>query len=111
METVHGFNSTERYEYDFGECSGANGWAQVDTGQDASYYGNWANPEKLQTFSYCEGDTTRCTCETPEEFVRQMRETKRWHDDSGYGFKGIDALCNPGLTARFRLLGLGDLLH
>lgn len=35
---------SDRYKYDFRLCTSANGWAQLDTKQDASYFGNWINP-------------------------------------------------------------------
>lgn len=41
MKTIRTFAPGERYDFDFGECSYANGWAQIDTRQDASYYGTW----------------------------------------------------------------------
>ena len=37
----------ERYHFDFGECSACNGYAQVDTSQDAPYFGIWTNPMNL----------------------------------------------------------------
>ena len=42
----------DRYTYDFGLCSYENGWAQVDTAQDASYFGTWANPTRLMILSF-----------------------------------------------------------
>ena len=48
---------TDRYSFDFKLCTPKNGWAQVDTSQDASYFGTWANPFERKTVSYCEGDT------------------------------------------------------
>ena len=33
---------SDRYEFDCGPCSYANGFAQVDTRQDAPYYGSGA---------------------------------------------------------------------
>ena len=58
MKITREFCPGDRYVYDFGLCSYENGWAQVDTAQDASYFGTWANPTRLMIFSYCEGDTT-----------------------------------------------------
>ena len=58
MKITHEFCPGDRYTYDFGLCSFENGWAQIDTAQDASYFGTWANPTRLMIFSYCEGDTT-----------------------------------------------------
>ena len=48
----------DRYKYDFRQCKPSDGWAQLDTKQDAPYYGNWINPLTLETLSYCEGDVS-----------------------------------------------------
>lgn len=50
--------TASRYTYDFGLCSVGNGFNQIDTESDASYYGEWANPFRLIHFSYVEGDCT-----------------------------------------------------
>ena len=42
------FEPSDRYQFDSGECSAANGYAQIDTGQDAWYFGQWANPHDLK---------------------------------------------------------------
>ena len=73
MKTTREFAPADRYLYDFGLCSVANGWAQFDTAQDASYFGNWINPDRRMMFSYAEGDTTLVECETDEEFAAHVR--------------------------------------
>lgn len=35
IKMVRGFKPSDRYAYDYGVCSYANGWAQLDTRQDA----------------------------------------------------------------------------
>lgn len=102
---------TNRYHYDSGDCSYANGWAQVDTRQDASYYGIWTNPTKRSIFTYAEGDTNLTECETDEEYVTELKGMVSWlkHNDL---WKGIDAgFAESSLTKRFTYLGLKDLLH
>ncbi len=111
METIRGFKDTERYEFDFGKCSIKNGFAQLDTGQDASYFGIWANPFKRIVFTYCEGDTTLEKAESDDEFAAHIHTIKKFYDDSGYGFKGIDPGFNEPLKAKFQAVGLGHLLH
>jgi hypothetical protein len=101
---------SNRYFFDFGECSSANGFAQVDTKQDASYYGTWANPVARMMVSYAEGDVTRTTCDTDSEFVELVREYARWNDEAGYGPMKIDTI-DPETEAAFIALGLGDLLY
>ena len=44
MKITREFCPGDRYVYDFGLCTYEKGWAQVDTAQDASYFGTWANP-------------------------------------------------------------------
>ncbi len=96
----------ERYEFDFKYCTPAKGWAQVDTDQDAWYYGNWANPTSLELFEYAEGDMTHRKAESEQEFVEAVRELSQWER-----FRGIDPMLDEGIAQRFRDLGLGDLLH
>ena len=53
--TTREFASADRYRYDFGLCSYENGFSQVDTRQDAWYYGTWANPYKFIEMGSSEG--------------------------------------------------------
>lgn len=107
---------SNRYKYDSGLCSFANGFAQLDTGQDASYFGIWANPKHLTVVTYCEGDVTIAKTADPREFADHIREAKAFYDRAGYGLSGIDpgwpGTINGDLLKRqFEVLGLGDLLH
>ena len=111
IKIARGFNPmTDRYAFDFDRCTAAKGWAQLDTRQDASYYGTWANPELRQIINYCEGDITTTTMDTDEEFVAEIRKWADWVNEHDWGPAQID----PGfperpLFARFVELGLGDL--
>ena len=112
MKTIREFNPMlNRYAYDFGKCSFKNGFAQVDTSQDASYFGTWANPETLTVITYAEGDTTIRIAETTEEFVEELQTIKKWNEDNGYKFLGIDPGCGGKLKESFQSIGLGELLH
>jgi hypothetical protein len=113
MEKIREFAPADRYVYDWGLCSEKNGFAQVDTWQDASYYGTWANPDKLLIFNYCEGDTCLTKCLSEAEFVSEIRALKEWADKSGgdRGFRGIDPGLNYENRAKWHNIGLGDLLH
>ena len=102
---------SDRYEFDCGPCSCANGFAQVDTRQDAPYYGIWCSPTERTIVSFCEGDVTTTVCETDDEFVAQIRELARWNDGAGYGPMKIDAVFHDALRRAFEHLGLADLLH
>lgn len=104
------FAPADRYIYDFKYCAYANGWAQIDTSQDASYYGTWTNPAQRQIFSYCEGDTTLTQCETDAEYVQALHELVEWNRGAGY-WRGIDPGFAPAMREQFTRLGLDSLLH
>jgi hypothetical protein len=104
------FAPADRYIYDFKFCNFKNGWAQLDTRQDASYYGNWINPITLKLFSYCEGDTTLTECTDAADFVREVRECVEWHRNSGY-YIGIDGMCSEPIIEAFTRMGLAEFLH
>jgi hypothetical protein len=110
MKTTREFGHADRLFFDFGDCSSANGFAQLDTRQDACYFGTWANPLRLVIFNYCEGDQTTHQCDSEAEFVAEVRRIEMFNRDLGFGF-GIDPGCNAELRQRFVALGLGDLIH
>ena len=106
-----GFNPMgDRYVFDFKCCTSAKGWAQLDTRQDASYYGNWVNPLKYETVSYCEGDCTHIQYDSEAEFIAGLTETLKWHTEHEYNPK-IDGMCNPILIEAFTRLGFAEYLH
>ncbi|OPL09434.1 MAG: hypothetical protein AVO38_10930 [delta proteobacterium ML8_D] len=100
----------DRYTYDFGLCSIKHGFAQIDTGQDASYYGQWCNPFRLLIFQYIEGDCITTECETAAEFCEEIRKIVQYHTQNDR-FYGIDPGLNLELIEQFTKLGLADLLH
>lgn len=100
----------DRYPFDCKICTYEKGWAQVDTRQDASYYGTWTNPERREIFNYCEGDTYLTKCDTDEEYVKAVSEMVEWNKKSGY-WLGIDPGFNPEMREKFVSLGLEELLH
>lgn len=111
METIREFEPADRYVYDWGPCSSKNGFAQVDTDQDAPYFGTWASPSKLMTVCYAEGDVTIRKAANVKEFVDEVRSIKQWNEDNGYRFIGIDPGLNEELREHFEKFGLNDLLH
>jgi hypothetical protein len=100
----------DRYAFDFKLCPSAKGWAQLDTAQDAWYYGQWINPLTLEYVSHVEGDQTRIQYETEAEFVDGVFETLKWHLEHGYSPK-IDGMCNKAIIDAFKRLGFGGWLH
>jgi len=112
MKTTRDFNSmTDRYAFDLGQCSIKNGFAQVDTEQDASYYGTWANPHKLVIVNYLEGDIIIKQADNINEFVEEIKAIKTWNEENGWRFMGIDPGLGEDLKQRFVDIGLKDLLH
>ena len=102
---------SDRYSFDFGPCTSANGFAQIDTRQDASYFGSWCSPTARTIVNFCEGDVTTTVCETNVELAEQLRELARWNAEQGYGPMKIDAARDGGLRQAFEKLGVADLLH
>jgi hypothetical protein len=100
----------DRYKWDFRLCTPDKGWAQLDTRQDAWYFGNWINPITRQLMSYCEGDTTFTECQDDADFAATVRECCDWHKERGY-FIGIDCMMMPEIEQAFDRVGLGEYLH
>jgi hypothetical protein len=113
MKTTTSFEQSDRYEFDWGECSLDKGWAQVDSRQDAWYFGTWANPTTRKMLTYVEGDITRYECESDAEFVQHIIGWVGWMNDRGWGPVQIDPGFNHEneIATRFKQLGLGHLLH
>lgn len=111
MKIIRSFEPGDRYRYDFDLCSCVRGWAQVDTAQDASWFGTWESPAERTTLNFAEGDVTRTVCDTDEEFAAALREIDRWNRDHGYGPARIDPGFDPALKAAFEAVELGDILH
>ena len=101
----------ERYHFDFGECSHHLGYAQVDTSQDAPYFGIWTNPTTLTTVQYIEGEVYHDIAESMEEYVDYIRKMKADYDAMDVSFLGIDPMLNDDIANRLKEIGLGDLIH
>ena len=100
------FESIDRYAFDFDMCKLSRGYAQLDTSDDASYYGNWVNFRDYIIVSYCEGDITIETCENKEEFKELLKKTVDFYKFNQENFKGIDLLCDETIKEDFNKLGL-----
>ena len=111
MQTVRAVNpSINRYLFDVTLCTAEEGWAQLDTTQDAPGYGNWANPFNRQVMIFQAGNETLHQAATDAEFVQAVRSVKTSQEACGHAFKGIDTMRSTRLRARFEALGLTDLL-
>jgi len=96
----------DRYYFDNNECSYKKGWAQLDTEQDAHYFGMWINPTKLRIMSYMEGDIVERQFDNVEELIQYLTNMNQ---DGEY------ARIDPGLTLKFKQifidLGLDIFFH
>lgn len=108
--TERHFPNADRYVLDFGACSASRGYAQLDTGSDAAWYGNWASPSERKVVTYAEGDLIIIQAFTDEEFVGEIRRVADFHREADE-FKGIDCGLNEDIGQAFRNMGLADLLH
>jgi hypothetical protein len=50
-------------------------------------------------------------CESPQEFVAEIRKIQQWNEECGFGPMGIDPGFSSALEKEFVALGLLDLLH
>lgn len=112
MKTVQrSFAPSSRYQYDFGACTPDRGWAQLDTGQDASYYGTWINPTSRKILVYCEGDVILTSVDTDAELAGEVDSIRRWNLEQGHRFMGIDPGFNDGLRGATIAAGLAGFFH
>ena len=100
----------DRYFYDFRVCTVSKGWAQIDIGQDASYFGQWVNPSKRLIFCYCEGDTVLTRCQSDSELQGELARIKAWNVENGHRFIGIDPGFSEELKTALVSAGLGQYL-
>ena len=104
-----GHQVDNRYFYDFGLCSSRGDWAQMDTSQDAPWFGQWANPFARQILCYAEGDRTLIECGTDAEFTAMLEEIAAFHRENDE-WKGIDTW-SVRLRERFAAAGAQHLVH
>ena len=108
---THEFISADRYRWDFDICAPSKGFAQVDTDQDAWYYGNWANPTTFTLVEYAEGDVYTTVAESAEEFRAEIQKIVDFCERNGHKFLGIDPMLNEAIRQAFIDVGLERFLH
>ena len=72
-----GSHQADRYYYD--RTLLAQGWQQYDTEEDAWYFGIWINTEKLETFTYAEGDTSHVIAPNVEAFRAELARLYQYY--------------------------------
>jgi len=100
--------SGDRYQFDFILCTSKLGWVQIDTSQDASYFGNWFNPVSRTFVSFTEGDLTMTACENDMQLIAELLRIMQFYDtdeqpvmlDPGFNLDVIRLLVQLGLTDR-----------
>ncbi|MNF42298.1 hypothetical protein D3C84_233440 [compost metagenome] len=72
-----GSHQADRYYYD--RTLLAQGWQQYDTEEDDWYFGIWINTERLETFTYAEGDTCHVIAPNAEAFRAELARLYQYH--------------------------------
>jgi hypothetical protein len=103
------YQNADRYQFD-AIYTPKHGWCQVDTPQDASYFGIWANPKLMEVASYMEGDWSLRSFDEPSEFAEWVRNMLSIYDRTT-GKAMIDGHLSPELIGLWTKLGLEDRLH
>ena len=98
-----------RYHYDFGPHKYDKDWAQIDTTQDAGYFGQWAQPFERKIVCYAEGDLTTTECDNDEEFVAELSRIAEYYLEQNC-WRAIDTF-NDRMTRRFLEAGARHLLY
>ncbi len=75
-----GSHQADRYYYD--RTLLAQGWQQYDTEEDGWYFGIWINTEKLETFTYAEGDTCHVIAPNVEAFRAELARLYQYHSQA-----------------------------
>jgi hypothetical protein len=85
-----------RYFFDNGECNPAEtNFCQLDTWQDASYFGIWADPVGLRVVKFIESEVYRHEFDSEAAFCEKVRSTLE-HNRQGEGHASIDPYGNLG---------------
>jgi len=111
MKTLRYFsNNSDRYIFDFNFCSMRKGWCQIDTKNDASYFGNWVHPGKLEIITFAEGDVTNIILdnikELKDEIVKMEKFYNEQYEERFRNGKSIQIDCFPGAKEIIKKIGL-----
>ena len=109
MLTRESQQARNRYLFDYTLCSPSEGFAQLDTTDDGTYYGHWVHPVHRLFVAYVEGDFSVTPYQTDRDFAQALRDWVEWAQLHGT-WRGIDPGQNERLKGHFLRLGLDDLL-
>ncbi len=73
-----------RYAFDFAHIRKGGDWYQIDTEQDASYYGTWCNPAERRIVLFTEGDICELVCLAPSVYLAEVARIVQWNVEQGY---------------------------
>lgn len=104
------FLPTDRYDVER-RLGLANGWLQIDTPQDAPYFGQWTNPTTREIYSYTEGDHARVTCQNDLAYAHQIVQGAEWSLKHCGKKALVDSNGHMDVIARFTALGLQEFIH
>ena len=79
-----GWVGGSRYAFDFKYCKLEDGWIQLDTKQDASYFGNWVNLSTREIWSFTEGDVCFIAKRQELGIVQEIKRAMRFYFELGY---------------------------
>ena len=96
------FYDRDRYFYDWGPCRG---WPQLDTNQDASYYGTWCHPKMLVFVSFIEGEETVIELGSEREFIKEINDWYKSMKDGGHNPR-IDPGLKDEISSELERMGL-----
>ena len=101
----------DRYAVDWELCTpvGTTQWAQIDTGADAAWFGQWVNPFRRIVLAYIEGELQVKRCDDDRELAAELHRIADWHREHNR-WKGIDPW-NDALARRLDDAGAADLVY
>ena len=110
MKTKRSFEpNLNRYYFD-GKYSCSKGWAQMDTHQDAPYYGHWFNPFERRFISFMESDVCVIVFDDDDEMKKYMDDEKEYHRNNKSKCR-LDPGFNEELRQKIKDLGMEEFLY
>jgi hypothetical protein len=102
-----------RYEIDWGPCHPDRGFCQIDTDQDASYFGIWTNPERMIIASFIEGDIEVETATDPADYRTALVAclTRYKHRSRSHAMIDLGLSGRADIQDQFNALGLNTFTY